>query len=764
MITAGTQAMLHQLTLPKPTRAEPELDHQHLQALGLEHVRRLARRIWTDHNVHDPGITTLELLCYALTDLGYRASFPIEDLLASETGNAEGMREQFFTARQILPGRPLTLLDYRKLLIDLAGVKNAWVVPHERALYADPAAGTLSTEVPATPGAREVKVRGLYRVLVELMDDVAPEDAEGVLAAASQRLHANRNLCEDFVDVAPIETQSFLVCAELELAPGAPVAAVHAEVLFRIQQYLAPPVSNYGLGEMLERRRADGSRFTMEEIFDGPLLDHGFIDDEELAQADLRAEIRLSDVISLVMDIEGVRAVRDIVINPEGATAPLPDRWRVPVLPGRRPALDRARSRLVLYKRGVPVSAPPGEVTSRYDALASAARVKQETPREDDAPIPLGSHRRAGRYHSFQNHYPAIYGLGEQGLPAGAGAARRAQARQLKAYLLFFDQIMANYCAQLARVKELFSTDPELRRTYFYQAVDSFAEWEQIYDVPDVVQTIQDEIEDPAVVLDRRSRFLDHLIARFAERFHDYVAVMTSAFGASPEGLLRAKCEFLRSYPAISADRGLAYDASLRAPGDVWDTANVSGLEKRLARLLGLPDASRRDLGAGGEDEGQEGMLLIENLLLRQRDFEAPWLPICADPRCTDCSGDDPYSYRIHVVLPAYAGRFRNMEFRRYAEEVIRQETPAHVLPKICWVDRDAMIALETAYRAWLEARAAGADAAEQAARLEALIGPLYAARNVYPTERLRPCAEGDEGPKFILSRTRLGSVETEEG
>ncbi|WP_437819911.1 diguanylate cyclase [Sorangium sp. So ce1078] len=759
--------MLHQLTLQKPTRAEPELDHRHLQALGLEHVRRLARRIWTDHNVHDPGITTLELLCYALTDLGYRASFPIEDLLASETGNAEGMRQQFFTARQILPGRPLTLLDYRKLLIDLAGVKNAWIHPHEQTLHVDPVAATLSTEAPATPIAREVRVRGLYRVLVELMDDVAPEDAEGVLAAASRRLQANRNLCEDFVDVAPIETQSFLVCAELELAPDAPVAAVHAEVLFRIQQYLAPPVNNYSLSEMLERRRSDGSRFTMDEIFDGPLLDHGFIDDEELAQAELRAEIRLSDVISLVMDIEGVRAVRDIVINPSGATAPLPDRWRVPVLPGRRPALDRAASRVVMYKRGVPVSAAPGDVTGRYDELASAARVKQETPREDDAPIPLGSHRRAGRYHSFQNHYPAIYGLGDQGLPGAASAARTAQARQLKAYLLFFDQIMANYCAQLARVKELFSTDPELHRTYFYQAVDSFAEWRQIYGVEDVVQTIQDEIEDPAVLLDRRSRFLDHLVARFAERFHDYAAVMTSAFGASSasaESILRAKCEFLRSYPAISADRGLAYDASLSASGDVWNTGNVSGLEKRLARLLGLPDASRRDLGAGGEGEGEEGMFLIENLLLRLPGFEAPRLPICADPRCTDCSGDDPYSYRVHVVLPAYAGRFRNMEFRRYAEEVIRQETPAHILPKICWVDRDAMIALEAAYRAWLEARAAGAGAAELAARLEALIGPLYAAKNVYPTERLRPCGVGDEGPKFILSRTRLGSVETEEG
>ena len=115
--------MLSQLTIPKKRTDEPALDHQQLYNIGLKHVQRLASRIWTDYNIHDPGITILELLCYAITDLGYRASFPIKDLLASESDNAENMKKQFFTARQILPNRPLTVLDYRKLLIDLKGIK-----------------------------------------------------------------------------------------------------------------------------------------------------------------------------------------------------------------------------------------------------------------------------------------------------------------------------------------------------------------------------------------------------------------------------------------------------------------------------------------------------------------------------------------------------------------------------------------------------------------------------------------------------------------
>ena len=76
--------MLSTLTIPKQSTSEPAHDHRQLYAIGLKHVQRLARRIWTDYNVHDPGVTILELLSYALTDLGYRASFPVKDLLAYE--------------------------------------------------------------------------------------------------------------------------------------------------------------------------------------------------------------------------------------------------------------------------------------------------------------------------------------------------------------------------------------------------------------------------------------------------------------------------------------------------------------------------------------------------------------------------------------------------------------------------------------------------------------------------------------------------------
>ena len=58
------------------------LDARGLFEIGLECIRTLSHRGWTDHNTHDPGITMLEALSMALAELGYRATLPIEDLVA----------------------------------------------------------------------------------------------------------------------------------------------------------------------------------------------------------------------------------------------------------------------------------------------------------------------------------------------------------------------------------------------------------------------------------------------------------------------------------------------------------------------------------------------------------------------------------------------------------------------------------------------------------------------------------------------------------
>ena len=626
-----------------------------------------------------------------------------------------------------------------------------------------------------------------------------------------------------------------------------------------MRQHLAPGVGRYSLDEMLSRRRPDGTPVDAPDVFDGPALEHGFIDSAELAAADLRTEVRLSDVVSIVMDIAGVRAVRDMLVSPEQPEAPSPleNRWVVPVEPGKQPTLNVARCRLLYYKRNMPIvpaaiAPPPADVPPALEA--------------EDIAIPAGVPRAVREHHSFQHHFPAVYGVGDNPLPTSAGARRLALAAQLEAYLLFFDQVMSNYCAQLAEAERLFSIDPAADATYFSQIVSRSPEYLRIYGVDDagageLEEKLNALIETGATRTDRRTRFLNHLIARFAERFHDFALIMRSAFGATDASLIADRRAFLTDYPAISGSRTAAYNYTLTDAQDSWDSLNVSGLEKRLARLLGVGNHSRRNLtdvilGADAQVTGdpvnqfgftlrdadtaavlmkesaklttadlaqqqllralelgqwsstylravndslrwfftiaakdgeivaqseefeteaevdagivalrtylrrrcsREGFYIIENLLLRPEQDGDASLHSCADPGCTDCGAGDPYSFRIHVILPAYAGRFNNMDFRRFVEDVIREETPAHILPKICWIDETSMGGVQKAYREWLEIRS-GAVTADRAARIKALVDALTTIKSVYPVQALTDCGAPENQPKFILGQSALGS------
>src|SRR5690606_13017535 len=97
----------------------------------------------------------------------------------------------------------------------------------------------------------------------------------------------------------------------------------------------------------------------------------------------------------------------------------------------------------------------------------------------------------------------------------------------------------------------------------------------------------------------RRNRLLDHLLARFAEQFSDYVMLMLQSDGdslKSGEALIQDKIDFLRQQPQLSRERNRAFNYRSQEGAPPWDSDNVSGLEKRAARLAGIDDYSRRAL------------------------------------------------------------------------------------------------------------------------------------------------------------------------
>ena len=77
-----------------------------LQKNALETIRELSGQLWTDHAPHDPGITTLDILNYALSELDYQMSFPLEQYLTG-SNNRFNPEDYGCSVLNGFPGWPL---------------------------------------------------------------------------------------------------------------------------------------------------------------------------------------------------------------------------------------------------------------------------------------------------------------------------------------------------------------------------------------------------------------------------------------------------------------------------------------------------------------------------------------------------------------------------------------------------------------------------------------------------------------------------------
>ncbi|MGK7908801.1 MAG: hypothetical protein AB4040_16455 [Synechococcus sp.] len=139
------------------------MNYAALREKGMQLIRELAQDTWTDHNVHDPGITLLEAFSYAMTELGFRLQQDVADLLRSGESHA---LPDFVPVHRALPSAPIAAGDWQKMLLDHPLVSEARIVattdsevPFFQAVGMDP---------PFTydPGSSQIEPRGLYEVML----------------------------------------------------------------------------------------------------------------------------------------------------------------------------------------------------------------------------------------------------------------------------------------------------------------------------------------------------------------------------------------------------------------------------------------------------------------------------------------------------------------------------------------------------------------------------------------------------------------------
>ena len=995
-------------SISKNPLLSPGADYAHLRSEGQRYIEELGSAYWTDYNIHDPGITILELICYAITDLSYRASFDVKDLLAKPSGQVQDHeRQAFFTARKILTINPWTSLDYRKLVIDIEGVKNAWIKCRpcpcdDIFLYADCKKSILKYEA----SEHVVSIKGLYDLSVEFddeqglgdlnsgkmkhnfsfdadgkttqatlemrlpswqklisssplydglldintalkdvhvefisgntTDDVNIDDAdlynalrkslyatvlvsylpdkadptiiknllfsdvpvkilfhsEGdkkflrladiskaiadnsssgilsrylskiqkaaeVMALVKLSLHGHRNLAEDFCNITAVPIEEIGICADIDVSPTADIEAVLAQAYFLIAQYINPAVKFYSLRELMSQK------IPVESIFDGPPLKNGFILNEQLESTNLKEDLFSSDIINLLMDIPGITAIRNFAITRFDAKGILVESrpWDLKIKSGHLPRLYIEGSKFLVFKNGLPFLPDRQELADSLQVLFGENDHPAYFLEDNDLAVPEGNYYELGQYYPLQYSLPLTYGTGEAGLPSTASTQRKAEAKQLKAYLLFFEQFLYDYVTQLLHAGDFFAVDQQVDRTYFTSMIDEnlISGSGQLNAAGFTPALLQGLAENEVTFMDRRNRFLDQLLSRFAEQFADYAAMLytfSSNTAVAMETLVKDKISFIKDIPLMTSDRARSFNYKL--PGEVCEETNQAGLATRIRRLLGLKDleehfeivhtsgsaasswqyrgddgevyftsnatfpgddpseiqnsislaaislsdqskyivkdksgfilelvdADGEPLGSSAhhfdtaeEAEAHRDLLvkmvssilesvkihIVEHLLLRPRNRPGgvipggdPLLSICIPPDCALCGQEDPYSFRITMVMNGEAGiANQRIEFRRFAEHTIRMEVPAHLGVKICWIDTKHMALFEEKYCAWLKELAGEKiSATDLSTALKNFLEVFQDLKSVYPPASLHDCVDGDDNNRTFLGQT----------
>lgn len=210
MVKDGKQPYIKQ-------QAESENLYARLQRQTLTEVQRLSGKVWTDYNVHDPGVTLADITNYVLTEMGYKLSFSSADYLTAENGTFNPERFGFFLPNEVYTTAPITAEDYRKLFFaHVPKLDNVWV-------ECDVVTGSYTSKIVLPP--------------------FGEDDEKTVVEQVKTVYNNHRNLCEYLREVIVVQPEELEFYAEFEIEPGKDASLVLAKIYWTILNYLSGAVN-----------------------------------------------------------------------------------------------------------------------------------------------------------------------------------------------------------------------------------------------------------------------------------------------------------------------------------------------------------------------------------------------------------------------------------------------------------------------------------------------------------------------------------------
>ena len=247
-----------------------QLEYDKLLSLGIKSIQKYSGEQWTDFNLHDPGVTILECLCFALTDLSYRTGFDLEDILTKEDGSIDRDKNSFFTRKEILSTNPVIINDFRKLIIDrVPEIYNVWLEP------------IMSRNQMSF-------CNGLYKVIIQLnhkyvnaIEEIKNEIEKTrmlnmVLGKVKNCVNDTRNIGEDVEDYLILKPIEIKIYANVMVGAKEFPEEILAEIYSILYRTLNPGIHFYTESQLQQKG------YSPEAINRGPQLHKGFLLDDDL--------------------------------------------------------------------------------------------------------------------------------------------------------------------------------------------------------------------------------------------------------------------------------------------------------------------------------------------------------------------------------------------------------------------------------------------------------------------------------------------------
>ena len=552
-------------------------DYDLLLKEGISLIQKFSGNKWTDFNYHDPGITLLEQICYALTDLGYRSSFNLEDILLINKDNFDLENENLLIPlNKILSSQPLTLIDYRKFILQrIDNVKNVWIEKIKD---------------------NSIGLDGLLSVSVQCNENLSENDIVLTKNRVYDLLMNTRSISTDIEKINILNKEKIEISAIIVLDPFALGESVLAEIYHKLDNLFNPEIILHDFEKMKKIGYDDN------EIFSGPQSKFGYIDSNDLSHK--TNSIYSVEIKELIESVKGVVSIKEIKIFKNGIHV-FDD--LITFNENSYPSLKKTIldyndvDEKIVFLRNDSIYGIDSVILSQlYDTLIldskSTYRKNINNPFLNDL---LGRFNKddISKYYSIQNEFPSIYGLKKDELPKNSNKKRVAQVKQLKAYLYFFEQIMSNFLSQLANTRNFFSLNS--KKVFFNQIPKDIPDLNKIIidDLKTFKNNLDKLLDQGKANFDKKNQILDHLLSRFNEQFDLTILSKLSQLydeEIDQEKMLDAKIK----YSNFIVELGKSINKGFNYNNEVFNTLNCSGLEKRLKLLLNFDDLNIKSLSS----------------------------------------------------------------------------------------------------------------------------------------------------------------------